>query len=235
MENIEFLNVVKKSFVKFLETNSRSNKKLEILHGAIATDLAMRLGDGFTISSLGFGAGKEDKIQGRYINKNVDITILKDDKVIAGIGVKFVMQNYAQNSNNYFENMLGETANIQSGGIPYYQIFIIPDKLPYYNNKKEIIKWEFFNENQAKKYLLLSQDSYLSLQHVPIKTLLFIVNLEGVDENVNNRDEYKSYYLTQDFAIETSDVLSTLSFENSVVLNDYSGFMKKVCNYILSV
>ena len=62
---------------------------------------------------------------GRYINKNVDIVIYKRT-VIAGIGVKFVMQNYSQNSNNYFENMLGETANIRSKNIPYFQIFVIP-------------------------------------------------------------------------------------------------------------
>ena len=42
------------------------------------------------------------------------------------------MRNYSQNSNNYFENMLGETANIRSNSIPYFQIFIIFDKVPYY-------------------------------------------------------------------------------------------------------
>jgi hypothetical protein len=46
------------------------------------------------------------------------------------------MQNYSQNSNNYFENMLGETANIRSSNIPYFQIFIIPDEIPYYKKEK---------------------------------------------------------------------------------------------------
>ena len=94
MDNQKFLTVVRDSFKKFLETGSRSNEKLKILHGAIANDLLQRLGN-------------EETIDGRYLDKKVDITILKDGNPIAGIGVKFVMQNYSQNSNNYFENMLG--------------------------------------------------------------------------------------------------------------------------------
>ena len=38
MDNHEFLAVVGDSFKKFLETGSRSNEKLKILHGAIAKD-----------------------------------------------------------------------------------------------------------------------------------------------------------------------------------------------------
>ena len=98
MDNQEFLNVVGNSFKKFLETGSRSNEKLKILHGAIANDLKKRLGGSYSIQSLGIGNGKEMKIEGRYIDKAVDITILKKTKPIAGIGVKFVMQNYSQNS-----------------------------------------------------------------------------------------------------------------------------------------
>ena len=44
MDNQEFLNVVGNSFKKFLETGSRSNEKLKILHGAIANDLKKEAG-----------------------------------------------------------------------------------------------------------------------------------------------------------------------------------------------
>ena len=94
MDNQEFLTVVGSSFKKFLETGSRSNEKLKILHGAIARDLKERLGTGYYVQSLGVGNGKEMKLDGRYIDKVVDITILKGTQPIAGIGVKFVMQNY---------------------------------------------------------------------------------------------------------------------------------------------
>ena len=76
MDNQEFLTVVGNSFKKFLETGSRSNEKLKILHGAIAEDLKERLGNGYYVQSLGVGNGKELKLYGRYIDKAVDITIL---------------------------------------------------------------------------------------------------------------------------------------------------------------
>ncbi|MBS7362575.1 MAG: hypothetical protein KIH03_02055 [Paludibacteraceae bacterium] len=76
MDNHEFLAVVGDSFKKFLETGSRSNEKLKILHGAIAKDLKKRLGNEYWVQSLGVGDGKEMKIDGRYIDKAVDITIL---------------------------------------------------------------------------------------------------------------------------------------------------------------
>ena len=126
MDNQDFLKTITASFNKYLTTGSRSNEKLKILHGAIAKDISSRLNNpDFTVLSLGYNNGKEGTISGRYLNKKVDITISKKQKIIAGIGVKFVMQNYSQNSNNYFENMLGETANIRSNKIPYFQIFII--------------------------------------------------------------------------------------------------------------
>ena len=73
MDNNRFLGVLQASFVKFLQTHSRSNEKLKILHGAIAADLAARLGADYTVQSLGYGNGKEGQIEGRYIDKNVDI------------------------------------------------------------------------------------------------------------------------------------------------------------------
>ena len=39
MNNRDFLDCLKDSFVKFLETHSRSNEKLKVLHGAVAADL----------------------------------------------------------------------------------------------------------------------------------------------------------------------------------------------------
>lgn len=113
------------------------------LHGAIASDLAARLGADYKVMSQGYEDDKEGVISGRYVDKNVDIVIQKSatEEVVAGLAVKFVMQNYSQNSNNYFENMLGETANIRAKGFPYFQIFIILDRLPYYKRDKSISRW----------------------------------------------------------------------------------------------
>ena len=159
MNNHQFLQLVTNSFIRFLQTSSRSNEKLKILHGKIAEDIQIKLGSSYKIKSLGIGNGKEGKLDGRYMEKVVDILISKKEQDIAGIGVKFVMNNYSQNSNNYFENMLGETANIRSNSYPYFQIIIILNRLPYYKRDKSISKWEIFTENNALKYFILSKDN----------------------------------------------------------------------------
>ena len=232
MDNQEFLNVVGNSFKKFLETGSRSNEKLKILHGALASDLKKRLGGSYSIQSLGIGNGKEMKIEGRYIDKAVDITILKKTKPIAGIGVKFVMQNYSQNSNNYFENMLGETANIRCANIPYFQIFIIPDKIPYYKNDGTFQKWEEFTEHNSAKYLTLSNDDIQTSIHTPTKTLLFVIHLPEIEGEIRNKNEYASEYSeNENFRICESQTQYG-NFSSAVIYNDYEDFAEKVVHYI---
>ncbi len=232
MDNQEFLTVVGSSFKKFLETGSRSNEKLKILHGAIARDLKERLGTGYYVQSLGVGNGKEMKLDGRYIDKVVDITILKGTQPIAGIGVKFVMQNYSQNSNNYFENMLGETANIRCANIPYFQIFIIPDKLPYYKNDGTIQKWEEFTRHNSSKYITLSNDDIQTSIHTPTKTLLFVVHFPEIRSHVQDKNEYKRYY-EQDESFEVCESpIEYGTFSSAVIHNDYDDFANKVVHYI---
>lgn len=232
MDNQEFLTVVGNSFKKFLQTGSRSNEKLKILHGAIAKDLKERLGIGYMVCSLGIGNGKEEKLDGRYIDKVVDITIKKGQKSIAGIGVKFVMQNYSQNSNNYFENMLGETANIRCANIPYFQIFIIPDMLPYYNKQGLLQKWEEFTVHNAIKYLTLSEDNIQTSIHTPTKTLLFVVHLPEIKRPIVGKSDYVDYYENQtDFVVKESKT-EYGEFSSAVIYNDYEDFIDKVVHYI---
>ena len=99
-----FLEAVRESFRTYLQVGtSRSNAKLKTLHGRIATDLEKLYGREYTIQSQGYGDDKEGSVNGRYYPKNVDITISRNSKAAAGYSVKFVMRNYSQNSNNYFE------------------------------------------------------------------------------------------------------------------------------------
>ncbi len=239
MNNAQFLRTIKEAFIKFLETHSRSNKKLIILHGAIANDLKNRLGQRYKVSSLGVGNGKEGKTQGRYMGKKIDILISKNGDDIAGIGVKFVMNNYSQNSNNYFENMLGETANIRTSDKAYFQVLIIPEDLPYYNQKGKIIKWEKVTSHNVDKYVALSKDDTDRYLHTPNKTLLFVVAFPECDhETITSKAEYKRQYLNQDQSGDLRVQISTSisgSFGNAVVLNDYETFVGKVIHSIESI
>ena len=235
MKNKQFLLAVKKSFLTFLRTHSRSNKKLIVLHSTIANDIKKRLGGKYEIKSLGVGDGKEGQLNGRYMDKNVDILISSKESDIAGIGVKFVMNNYSQNSNNYFENMLGETANIRTNHKEYFQVLILPEEMPYYDKDGRITKWEKVTGHNLDKYLILSKDNVERYLHTPIKTLLFVIKFPKCDRNkITTRAEYKKYYLDGKISLRLSNNMLD-SFGNAIVLNNYELFAQKVVHYLKSI
>ena len=206
------------------------------MHGTIAKDIEDKLGDEYKIKSLGLG-GKEGKLDGRYMEKTVDILISKNGNDLVGIGVKFVMNNYSQNSNNYFENMLGETANIRTNNKDYFQILILPDEMPYYNNKGIIIKWEKLTAHNIDKYIALSKDNTGIFFHTPVKTLLFIIKFPNCDHDViTTKTKYKRYYLNQipDSPIELSTNINS-EFGNTIILNNYEMFIEKITHCIKSI
>lgn len=234
LTNQDFLTVISQSFGEFIESGtSRSTAKLKPLHGAIAKDLAIRLGSSYDVWSQGYGVDREAEIKGRYMEKKVDITIKRNNTSIAGIAVKFVMQNYSQNSNNYFENMLGETANIRCNRFPYFQIFIILDRLPYYDKKKNIKKWETFTEHNISKYVALAKDNVDMFYHTPNKTLIYVVHIPDNDD-LCTLDDYLHYYRENPFNIEISKHHYLLD-GNAVIINDFEEFMDKVYHTILAM
>lgn len=236
MNNQQFLQTIGASLRRFLQTHPRSNEKLKVLHAKIAEDIKNRLGDSYIIKSLGVGDGKEGEMVGRYIDKTVDIIISKDGKNLAGIGVKFVMNNYSQNSNNYFENMLGETANIRANKGKYFQVFVLPEEMPYYDNTGKIQKWEKVTEHNIKKYITLSNDNTDMYLHTPIKTLLFIIKFPTCDHKlIKTKDKYKRFYLkNKNIEIQISNVISG-DFGDAMILNNYDSFAEKVVHNIKSI
>ncbi len=238
MTNEEFLGVVKESFTTYLSVGtSRSTAKLKTLHGHIANDLENLLGKEFAIKSQGYGNDKEGSIDGRYYPKNVDITVLKNGKPVAGYAVKFVMRNYSQNSNNYFENMLGETANIRANSIPYFQIFIIFEKVPYYSNGGEFKRYDVISEHNLDKYLALSKDDPSIFFHTPDKTLVVLIKLKEKELNYyfENSNDYAEYYrsvINDNDLMRYSDKIKG-TFNNSVIYNNYEDFLKRTYHIIM--
>lgn len=170
------------------------------------------------------------------MQKRVDITIKSSDthEILAGIGIKFVMQNYAQNSSNYFENMLGETANIRCNNYPYFQVFVIFDKLPYYNIRKEITHWETFTDHNIEKYMKLSDDNIDAYRHTPNKTLIFVVHLTDTKPTATTQAEYLDFYRTNEYQISISEN-EYPEFGRAVILNDYAQFIEKVYHAIKGI
>lgn len=233
LSNEQFLEVIRESFKTYLKVDtSRSTAKLKTLHGHIASDLKERFGAGYVIQSQGYGDDREGSIIGRYYPKNVDITVSKDGKPIAGYAVKFVMRNYSQNSNNYFENMLGETANIRANKVPYFQIFIIFEKVPYYKKGGEFSRYDVLTEHNLDKYFALSKDNPDVFCHTPDKTLLVIVKLKEKSKNhiYSDSTAYADYYMRvindQDL-MSYSTMIRNEAFDNSVILNDFRDFLDR--------
>ena len=233
MSDKEFLEVIKKSFYKYLDTGSRSNEKLKILHGAIASDLHKRLKGKYDIYSLGFESGKEVKVKGRYMDKTIDITIKKGKEVICAIGVKFIMRNYSQNSNNYFENMLGETANIRTTGIPYFQIFVISSQIPYFKKEQKLDHLEIVTENNLNKYIKLSNDDINECMQTPDKTLLYIVDLPTYSlDKIKDFNDYIKFFKKNN-KFEVVKYAKSYNFGDEMIYNDYDKFIKEIVNYIM--
>lgn len=233
----EFLNTLQDSFKTYLETDARSNEKLKILHKKISEDFLSVLGDEYIVNSLGLDDdfGKEAEVIGRYYDKKVDITISKNNEHIAGIGVKFVMSNYSQNSNNYFENMMGETVNLRLTQFKYYQVFVIFDRLPYFKNGGIIQKIEQITEHNISKYIKLGGENIDCYFHVPNKTLLYIIHINPLpnDKMIGyNKEKYKAFY-NNSFTIGLSQM--TITQSKNIIYNKYEEFVNKCCHEIMSI
>lgn len=224
---MEFLETLGASFRAYLQTNARSNEKLKILHKKIAQDLQNKFGKDYEIHALGIN--KEKILQGRYYDKAVDIAIFHQGVAVGGVAVKFVMSNYAQNANNYFEGMLGETANLRANGVKYFQIIIIPKHLPYFDREGNIVKPESFSTHNLEKYIALSHDTHFL--HAPNKTLLALIKLPDFSK-ANNKDSYKA--LCDNGAISYSNEFSADDFGENVILNNYEEFLNQVRREILA-
>lgn len=162
------LSAIRDTFYAYNKYGARSNKKLIPIHSWFANTIISGLGKSYTSMSL--GSGKEYKMEGKYYPKTLDITIFSDKSPIVTISFKFVTSNYAQNSNNYFENLLGETANIRRLGIGFAHFLVLRGHTPYYdkasgNKRGKLKKTEILSEYQIQKYVKLFKD--LDFPHKP--------------------------------------------------------------------
>lgn len=148
------------------------------------------------------------------------------------------MRNYSQNSNNYFESMLGETANIRSNRIAYFQIFIIFSKVPYFKSSGKFKKYDEINKHNLQKYFTLSKDNIDAFFHAPNKTLLAVVKLKDEGEKFENSSEFNAHYksrINDANLIGYDDALLPDELGGSVIFNDYEAFSDKIYHAILAI
>ena len=229
--NNKLLQYVLESYRGFGEAKgSRSTKKLIPLHGGISKNVLDILGNNYIIHSQGIGDNKEVKVDGKYTGLKVDIGIENsNNKIVSGIGVKFMMNNYKQNAKNLYRNMLGETVDIRRTGMFYHQVLIVADTVPYFKKDGELNHFETITEKSFDDYKkLCNPDENIE---VPNSTLLCVVNLPKIT-TIETYDDYLD--LCKNLNKEEI-VFSKIDFGNfgdSVFLNDFEKFLNSIVERI---
>ena len=177
---------------------ARSNKKIIPLHGFFANELRNKLGRKYSVKSLGINEGKEHKARGKYYDKSLDVAVILKEKLIATVSIKFVTSNYKQNSNNYFEGLLGETANLRREGVGFAHFLVLRGITPYYskasgNIKGKEQKKEVLSEKDLQKYVRLFHD--IDFPHKPDILGIGLVDIN--EENCSVRfSDHKQFGLS---------------------------------------
>lgn len=201
----KFIKAINTSFAAYNKKGgARSTKKLIPIHKFLSETILGKLKKEYSIKSLGIGDGKEATIDGKYYPKDLDVAIFKGDKIIATVSFKFVTSNYQQNANNYFENLMGETANIRRKNIGFAHFLVLRGHTPYYSKNKGNLrgkekKIEVISEKHLQKYIKLFND-----MDFPHKPDLMGICLLDFDQNKKakliNLDDF-------DFSDETKRLL----------------------------
>ncbi len=214
-----FLKAISATFNAYNTYGARSNKKLIPIHKWFADVMENKLDANYSVRSL--GKGGEFKLDGKYYPKTLDIAILKNEKIVTTISFKFVTSNYKQNSNNYFENLLGETANIRRINVGFAHFLVLRAHTPYYDKNKGNLrgsqkKIEILTENDLIKYIKLFKD--LDFPHKPE-----VLGIAVIDFDKNDR----AYFVDLDTLGLSEDTKSILQNDLSLV-----NFIEKQSRYV---
>ena len=218
----KFIQAISASFQKYQEFGARSPEKLKPIHKFLADTLQQIFGNEYELHYLGSDS-KEKTVEGKYYPKDIDMTITKDNKPVFCVGLKFVTSNYKQNANNYFENMMGETANIQANkGLPYAHVIILRHETPYYKKDSSVGKIEIINEKDLSKYLKLTFDTPQAHKPFSMGILLIAINEATTEVKVVKPESV----LTKEFAE---------LFENKMSIRNLFAEIEDYKKYLLTV
>jgi len=200
---------------------ARSTKKLIPIHKFLAEKITDKLGKDFFIKSLGINDGKEAKFEGRYYSKDLDIAVFKKQKIVATISFKFVTSNYKQNANNYFENLIGETANIRRQNVGFAHLLVLRGHTPYYSKNKGNLrgkqkKIEIITEKDIQKYVKLFKD--VDYPHKPDLIGICLIDFNENGSHFVNLEEF-------DFSKETKELLKN-DFSINVFMEKFLHLVK---------
>lgn len=168
-----FLEKIRDIFKIYLKYGERSSKKTDELHNFIKNELEKILvGTNYTIKI-------EQRVKSKNSSgfKNCDVVVYENKNVFAVFPVKFVMSNYKQNKNNYWESLTGEIChlkwanpdlhiipvNILFGAIPYKKRGGIIDKFENIKYKDSLKITEILKE---RKLVLDIVNYIVDVEHI---------------------------------------------------------------------
>jgi len=192
-------NAIRDSYFKYLLSGDRSEEKLKPLHAWVGNTIKSFI-PGYDVYFLN---GKEVQTEGEYYTKIIDVAIVKKGvKVIQkrvgpktvfyipeiemAISIKFITSNFKQNANNYFENLLGECANLRARRIKFGHFVAFRDRIPYFERSKGIKHWEILEDHDINKYIKLFQERE-KFFHAPNVIGLEIININPIIEEFYSR------------------------------------------------
>ncbi len=207
-----FLQCISASYLSYVEKGARSTAKIKHPHQWLSDTLKTKLGGEYVVHSIRHDSdrAKEKEVQGRYYDKKVDIAIEHNKEIISGLGFKFVTSNYKQNSNNYFENLLGETANLQRGHISYGSLLVLPSQIRYLNKDGSYDKIEVVSSHNLEKYMRLYRDK--DFPHKPSVSGIIFVDIDYQNSCVTNITDIDNMHFTDEIK---------LFLENDVCLDKF--------------
>ena len=202
-----FLQAIAQSLKDYHAFNPRSPRKLHAPHRWIAETALARLGAGFHAKSYGVGDGKEEKIPGKYYDKTVDVAVGKvGGPIVAVASFKFVTSNYKQNSVNYFEHLLGETANLRRADVGFAHLLVLRKNMPYLKKAGKSDHSERITDHDMAKYIRLLRDK--DFPHKPQVLGIALVDLDSGDPRFCEGDPDLGFSaetvsaLRKDFSVE---------------------------------
>lgn len=207
-----FLDAMQRSYQKVLDHGPRSKEKTKVLHGWVQDEMRRELGDEYEFTGQTPDTTREAKVSGMYYDKDVDVLIARDGQELGVISIKFVISNYWQNSVNYIEQQIGETANLRRRNIVYGNLFCVTNPIPYKNRRGEITRLERLRDHDVRRYAKLRSD--YEHAHAPDEMAIGIVDIDvDLDEIVGVTDP-ATLDLSADSLAALQDALSVSLFFN---------------------
>ena len=207
-----FLDAMRQSYQKVLDYGVRSKEKTKVLHGWVQDEMRRELGDEYAFTGQTPYTTKEAKVRGMYYDKDVDVLIARDGQELGVINVKFVISNYWQNSVNYIEQQIGETANLRRRNIVYGNLFCVTNPIPYKNRRGEITRLERLRDHDVLRYAKLRTDHEHA--HAPDEMAIGIVDIDVDGDEIIGITNPSSLELSAAGLAALQDALSVSQFFN---------------------